>query len=623
MEVVNDAQLMELVREPARELLPWARRASVVQSLVVLLAFMPGLVGFWGRAPNEATCQQGLLAFDVTSGERPIDWIVKASRGTLDRSEPGAPLATLLTAIGLEVELLSPESRLLLVSYLSSVLLLLSLGNLAHKIGGSRFALLTVCLACGHREFLALSESLPPVALPLALAVLSFRALLAHQTADTPLLSWPLIASGFALGACSLASAEVASASWCVLLVVSVLSVCSKKGSSGRGLLGRGIRHRLFDLMIVFASLMLLSVLAWGVFAGWHSAFSKEISLPKFGESASWFRRSVPAASQVSVMVHAVLQTTGAWLGFALLGVVQVVRGRMKFQDGAGTRGFWFLAGWSSVALIVGWVTLPAAEGDRANSSTWMGFFLLPMLLLAAAGLEAVLRREFSLGAVVMTTLLTISVVLAPDWMKRQPSLLFGSGVVVRVLAGMLVIGGGVYLIRRIAKSESLSRMTLLSCVALLVLVDVSFGILARPGLADDERELLAFRRQLVTENRPDECWLLTIEPPPARLRFLLRGLWHNVAWREANDWETVVAKSRQSAPTQPIELAKSMPNAAPLDASKGRVLVVTWGNVKAPTADMNRRSQSLIQSTTPHYLYGRPLKGFRRIDRGDRSNHR
>ena len=68
MEVVNDARLMELVREPAKELLPAARRASVVQPLMVLLAFLPGLLGFWNRSLDEATCRQGLLAFDVVAG---------------------------------------------------------------------------------------------------------------------------------------------------------------------------------------------------------------------------------------------------------------------------------------------------------------------------------------------------------------------------------------------------------------------------------------------------------------------------------------------------------------------------------------------------------------------------
>lgn len=602
MEVVNDVQLLELVREPAKELLPSARRSSVVQPLLVLLAFVPGLFGFWNRSLDEATCQQGLLAFDVTTGERPIDWVVTASRDE-------APLPMLLTALGLKVELLSPESRLLLVSYLSSVLLLLCLGSLAKRIGGSRFALLAVCLACGHREFLTLSESLPPVALALTLAVLSFRALLVHQTSDNSLMSGSLITSGLALGACCLAGTQVALVSWCVLLVVSMLSVFSKKESSARWTLERAVRYRLSNFTAALFSVLVVTVIAVSVVAGWQSAFMKGINLRALGESTAWFRQAPPFASQSRTMFEVILPTFGAWLGFSLLGAVQIARGRMKFLDGAGRRGLWFWAGWSVVATISTWMTWPLEQGDRTSSLACVGFFLLPMLLLAASGLEGVLRREFELGWVVAATLVTIGVVFAPTWMNWRLPSLTGSRFVAMTLFGGLVIGGLWFVLRRAGKSESLSRVALFACVTLLVLLDISEGILSRPPLANDERELLAFRRQLMNETPPKECWLLTKESSPARLQFLLRSLWHDVTLREASDWDTLVATSRHAASSSP-----ATSNVSPTDNSKTHAIVVTWGNPELPASELKRRSQSLSQTTTPHYLQGRPLKGYRWI---------
>ncbi len=609
MEVVNDVQLMELVREPAKELLPSARRPSVVQPLLVLLAFVPGWFGFWNRSLDEATCRQGLIAFDVTTGERPIDWVVTASR-------EAAPLPALLTALGIEVELLSPESRLLLVSYLSSVLLLLCLGSLAKRIGGSRFALLAVCLACGHREFLTLSESLPPVALPLALAVLSFRALLVHQTTDNSLMSGSLITSGLALGACWLAGTPVALISWCVLLVVSVLSVFSKKESAARWTLGRAVRHRLSDLMAALFSFLLVTVVAVSVVAGWQSAFTEGISLSRPGVSAAWIRQASSIGSQPRATFGTVLPTFGTWLGFAMLGAVQVARGRMKFLDGAGRRGLWFWAGWSAVATISASLAWPVEQTDRTSFLACVGFFLLPMLLLAASGLEAVMRREFALGWVVTATLVTIGLVFAPTWINWQPASLTGSWFVALTLVGGLVVGGGWFALRRVASSESLCRIALFSCVTILVLLDVSVGILSRPPLADDERELLAFRRQLMTETPPRECWLLSEESSPARLQFLLRSLWHDVALRESSDWESLVATSRQTASTKPL-MSKS--NVSPIDTSTTRAIVVTWGNPKLPASELKRRGESVLnQATTPHYLQGQPLKGYRWIIRAE-----
>lgn len=599
VEVVNDAQLMKLVREPAKELLPSARRASVVQPLIVLLAFVPGLLSFWNTL-DESTCQQGLLAFEVTASERPIDWIVTASRGTADRRP--VPLATLLTAAGLEVELVSPESRLLLVSYLSSVLLLLCLGRLAKTIGGSRLALLTVCLACGHREFLTLSESLPPVALPLSLAVLSFRGFVVHQKADGSLISGALIGSGFALGACCLSGTEVAFASWCVLLVVSVRSAFSKRESPARGDWRRVLRQSLSNVMIAQVSLLILTLVALSVVVGWQSAFAEEISLPSLGGPSAWFRRAWTVELQVTAAGRAVLETVGAWSGFVVLGAIQVVRGRMKFSEGAGARGLWFLVGWTAIAWIGGWMTWPMQQVERTNSLTWLGFFLLPTLLLAASGMEAILRREFHLGSVVVATLLTIGVHFTPVWKNWEPSSLTGSSSVASVLSGALVIGGGLLLLRRVAKSEPLNRIALLSCVTVLVLMDVSDGVLSRPLLADDERELLAFRRQLMTETSPEECWLLSEETSPPRLRFFLRSLWHDVALNEASDWEAVIGHSRRPVPSN----------------QKVRAIIVSWGSPKFASQDLKRRGLAISQATTPHHFQGRLLKGFRWIDRPD-----
>lgn len=601
MEVVNDVQLMELVHEPAKELLPSARRASVVQPLVVLLAFVPGLLGFWNRSLDESTCQQGLLAFEVAAGKRPIDWIVTASRGATEGSAHPVPLATLLTAAGLEVELVSPESRLLLVAYLSSVLLLLCLGSLATTIGGSRLALLTVCLACGHREFLALSESLPPVALPLALAALSFRGFVAHQKADETLMTRALIGSGFALGACWLSGTEVALASWCVLLIVCLLSAFSRKESAASGGWRRALRQSLSNVMMAQVSLLLVTLIAVSVVVGWQAAFADEISLPSFGGPSVWFRRAWPIESHLTAPGHAVLEMIGAWLGFALLGAVQVVRGRMKFSEAAGARGMWFLVGWTVVAWIGGWMTWPMVQGDRTISVILSGFCLLPMLLLAASGMEAVLRREFHLRWVVAATLLTIGVHIAPHWRNWQPSLT-SSGLVTSALAVVVVTVGGLLLLQRVTKSEPLTRMALLSCVTVLVLMDVSTGVLSRPLLAGDERELLAFRRQLLAETPPEECWLLSEEASPARLRFFLRSLWHDVALNEASDWEAVVAHSRR-----PVSSNQAF-----------RAIIVSWGSPKFASQELKRRGQAISQATTPHHFQGRLLKGFRWIDRPD-----
>lgn len=624
MEVVNDARLMELVREPVRELLPAARRASVVQPLVILLAFLPGLLGFWNRSLDEATCRQGLFAYDVAAGEHPLDWFVTASRETAKNSAPAFPLATLLTAVGLQVDLLSPESRLLLVSYLSSTLLLLCLGGLAKKIGGSRFALLTVCLACGHREFLALSESLPPVALPLAFAVVSFRAVLAHQTAKESLLSWPLAASGVALAACWLSGGELALAGLGVLFVASFLSIFFlKKAPSTQTTLKRVLRQRLTNLVLAVVSLLLVATIAVAIVAGWQATFSERIHWPNDAGSSFWFRRLWPVESRAAEAAQALVQMLGAWLGFVVLGIVQVTRSRMSHRGDMEDEGASLLVGWFAVAGLSWWVTWPVHHGNWVNSFTWSGFLLLPLLLFAACGLDAVLRREFSLGTVVTVTLATLGVVFAPQWTARLSNSFTESWFVMSLLIGAIVVAAGVLVIRRLANSEPHSRRMLLSCAALLILIDATHGIFSRPHLADDERELLAFRRQLVLETPPDECWLTTEETSPARLRFFLRSLWRDVALREARDLEAILSELPRTSAVKSVEPGMANTKGASVKTTKPRAIVVTWGNSKFRAEEPKRRGKTLTQVTAPHYFQGRLLKGYRWIERGEMANSR
>ncbi len=619
MEVINDARLMELVREPARELLPAARRASVAQPLVVLLAFLPGLLGFWNRTLDEATCRQGLLAFEVAASERPMDWFVTASRNAAENSTLAFPLPTLATALGLQIELLSPESRLLLVSYLSSVFLLLCLSCLAKKVGGSRFALLVVCMACGHREFLVLSESLPPVAIPLAFAALSFRAMLAHQTAGQALVSWPLLASSLALAACWLSGGELALASLGVLLAISSSSVFSRENLSARSTWRRVVRQRFWKLSIAVVNIVLVTTIAIAVVVGWQSVFSDRIQQPMIAGSSFWIHRIWPAESHAVEAAQALWQMIGAWLGFMVIGVVQVARRRMRQPGGLGLEAACLLVGWAVVGGLGWWVTWPDHHGAWTNSVTWPGLLLLPMLFFAAWGLEAVLRRELGVGTVVTATLATLGVFFAPHWTARLPSPVSGTWIAACVLAGAIVVWAGLIMVRRLVKSESHSRLLLLSCVVLLVLSDVTNGVFTWRRWSDDERELLAFRLQLLSENTPDHCWLMTEESSPARLRFFLRSLWHDAALQEANDWESILFKPIRTSATKPIEPETPHESRLPVATITPRAIVVTWGGSKLPTEDLKRRGQTLTQATAPHYFQGRPLKGYRWVERVER----
>lgn len=590
MQLVNDEQLSELAREPVRELFPAARRDSVMQPLVILLAILPGLLVFWNPSLGETTSHQGLMALDVGRGDSLWSWLTAASREPSEGSSHARPLAALLVALGLKLNLLAPESRLLLASYASSAFLLLCLASLAKQCGGSRLGLLVVLLACGHRDFLTLSGGLPPASLPLAFAVLSFRGLLVHQTSDAVWVSWSLIGSGLSLAACWLSGGELAIGAWCV---VGVQSLLGGRVFGMRTALKPVVGQWLSRLAAALVGFVIATTIGVGVVFGWQLAFSEDITI----FDALW-TSSLPRIwttnSGGGLAAQALLETSGAWLGFVLLGVMRLARPQPAAVDATTVRGRWFLISWLAIAGFCWWTTWITPLGEFTNTVAWSGFLLLSLLFLAAWGLEAVLLRKIGIGSVVIVVLVTCGVFSTRAWGARISNDFSRQWLVMGALIAIAVAWIGVWLHRRVSKSDSCRRIALTLCVSLMIFADMLQGIRSLPRLADDERELLAFRRQLLQEAAPRTCWLVTEDATPARLRFFLQSLWRDAEFREAKAGELDLAESHQTGLTGAF------------------TVVVTWGSPQLPTEEWRRRGHVLTQAAAPHYFQGRPIKGYR-----------
>lgn len=590
--------------EPVRELFPAARRDAVRQPLVVLLAFLPGLLVFWNPSLDELTCEEGLRALDVGARSTAQDWIGAASGDPSQQLAPAKPLATLLTALGLKLDLFAPESRLLFASYVSSVFLLVSLGDMAKRVGGSRFALLVVLLACGHREYFALSGGLPSLALPLAFAVLSFHGLLAHQLKSDSWISWSLVGSGLALAACWLSGGELAMGTWSVLCVQSVFWCREAEFAGARTLWRRRIWWRLGRLAMNLSSLLVISGVGLVVVGGWQLAFSEELDFLTVVGRWSAIPGMWTTDSRGALAAQFLLRVSGAWLGFVMLGAMQLARGGQAGHEQAGGRRF--LCVWLGVASLWCWLTWSQHGGEFLNTVSWPAFFLLSLLFLAAWGLEAVLLREFGLASVTTAVLVTIGVQTVPFWPSRIPSSVSGQKLALGVLLTSGIVLFGAWLIRRLVASEHRRSLTVVACVALMIALDVVVGMRSRPPLADDERELLAIRRQLAQGTPPRVCWLVTDGPSPARLRFFLRSLWPGVEVREARGEEMASANPWPDAEIPPGQ------REIPIESNRSFAIVVTWGSPRLPTETWRRRGQMLTPSAAPHFLQGRPLRAYR-----------
>ncbi|MCX7421790.1 MAG: hypothetical protein NT013_19885 [Planctomycetia bacterium] len=608
MEVVDDVRLLELAREPIRELLPTACRVSAMKPLVILLAFLPGLLVFRYPTLNEATASAGLQALKISAATSPLEWFV-ASVGDLSSDGPMlAPLVSVLMGLSLSSDLLTPESRLLLVSYSSSVFLLLSLFALASKLGGGRFAFAAVLLTCCQREFLELSCCLPPISLALAFALLSFRGIQSHQDDDDRWVSWPLIGSGFALGAGWLTGGSIALAAWFIICVQSFTAAafdCSSRATCIPW--QRVVRRRLIRLAHMLVAILIVTAIVgvlgctWGVMAmglrptSLWQLVNRQLGAESAMLSQSWFA-SIRAANASRMF----LDLSGALLGFVLLGIFNSARGIVQKKSEASCRRDRFVMVWFTVAWILWFASWPSHQGEFISSVPWSTLVLVPIILLAAQGLEEILGRRFGFGSVLFVTVITLAVNAAPSVSGRWHPSLTPEGITT-ALMGLLVISvAGVWLFRRLCSDDRRRRVAILLCVIAGVATNAAIGLWSLKPQSDDERELIAFRRQLSAEPIPAECWVICDEVPPARIRFFLQSLWKRRAVRWASDWDTMF-----------VGVGDRVAASGPTDSGSFSRVVVTWGTQKWPAADLRQRGHALVQATDPHFFQRRLLKAY------------
>ena len=342
------------------------------------------------------------------------------------------------------------------------------------------------------------------------------------------------------------------------------------------------------------------------IISGWQFAFSEGLDFREVAWSSSAIPGMWPTESRGTLAAQFLLNVSGMWLGLVLLGATKLVRGARQGSDEADGRGRWFLVGWLGIAGAAWWTTWSAHGGVFMNSVGWPSFLLLSLLFLAAWGLEGVLLREFGLASVLTAVFVTIGVLSAPFWLSRMPSSLSGQSLTIGCLLTTGIVLAGAWLIRRVAESEPRRRVALVACVTLVIVMDIVYGLRSRPPLADDERELRAFRRQLVQDAPPSACWLVTEDQSPARLQFFLRSLWPGVEVREASSEEIVSANPWTRVSAEPGQ------SAMPIESKGSVAIVVTWGSPRLPAEEWRRRGQMLTQSAAPHFLQGRPLKAYR-----------
>jgi hypothetical protein len=306
-------------------------------------------------------------------------------------------------------------------------------------------------------------------------------------------------------------------------------------------------------------------------------------------------------------------------LGFVLLGILNSARGLVEKKSEAICRRDRVVIVWFVVAWMLWFASWSAHRGEFMTSLPWSTMVLIPIVLLAAQGLEGILGRQFGLGAVLIAATVTLVTNAAP-YISFRWHLSLASGL---SLTSKATIGGllcllvicvvSVWVFQRLSVDDHRRRAAILLCILCGVVANAVMGLWSLKSQSDDERELIAFRRQLSVEPHPVECWLICDEVPPARLRFFLQSLRQRRTVRWVSDWDALFA---ESSTQDSVAMPKSANDSSRIkDSSR---IVVTWGTQKWPAADLRQRGHTLLQATDPHFFQRRLLKAYRWSERSE-----
>lgn len=599
MDVLDDARLAELAQDPVREILPVNRRTTALGSVVILLAFVPGIFFFPEPVLDEDSARIALQSLTQSSPASPKQF------------ETVGSLANWLTARSLQCEFLLPARRLLGLTFCGSALLMLVLFTAVRRWGTLRFAIIAITIASCHPSILAMGSRLPANSWALACAIWVFVEVTELRRRDSSWVSWPLVRAGFAIGVCALLSSSVAMAAVLIVFLQGILSGSMRQATVGtfshRRLKHLGTSAVVASAMAAFLLVMTTVFIAGGemIVNGWELNQAMTVILRAFQMSLSIISSVLPESSDGQTFAmgdRALLDLAGVMSGLALLGIVSAFDSRAHAIDIEWDRSgrSWLLA-WSAVAMGFWWLDWSNHQGQFVSSSAWTGWILLALILWGARGAESLWNRQWGLTTALIVVVVTTVVNAVPYFSWEDFAATFDPPRFINLAIVFVVLGGVVFaILRSRTASQSTQRVGLIGCVVGLVLINAAIGLSSLPKPDDDERELAAFRQAILSDQMASEFWLITDESDAElspRLVFFLRTLRAEAPVRFATSWDAALVQGTQTQ----------------MDGSQSATIcVVVWGGVKWTMNEARRHGQSITPLTAVHYFERRPLKAYR-----------
>lgn len=225
VEPIDDRRLVQLAAERPQPLFSVLSDAGRLKPWVGLIAAFPVLFAMTQASTTTADAWWGLEAMHVAAAETASQWFDPVPR---DDSLPfrfQSPLGHWLAAATIRLTDSAGTSLHFAGSTIPAILLIVSLFELASRIGGVALGLMTSVIVSLQFDFLWLAQRNSPHTLGLLLGIAAYLGWQSHLRHATTVISYRLIPAGIALGLCLLASGPMA----LVLLIILTLHIVVMK----------------------------------------------------------------------------------------------------------------------------------------------------------------------------------------------------------------------------------------------------------------------------------------------------------------------------------------------------------------------------------------------------------
>lgn len=542
---VDDAQLLRMAAEPPREAAGWLQRSRTFGPLIACWIVVLPLMAAATAPFDHVTAVTGLKAWATREATDLEAVLIPGLAWRDDATLFQPPLAAWLLRSIMPGFPPGSVAGILVLSTVALGLMFWLAGAWTRETAGPALGLAVVVVLMVHPWALSLARTGSSEALGLMLLTTTAWGLWGHWRTSRTLVSVRLLCAGLAWGGALLSLGPQAIL---FLGLIFVWQVLCPRGLSRPAMWPTTPTTGFvtpWELAIVAATglavggwwpTMLLERNGLTFVSHWLASSDGLLPLGHPAANNSWLNSVRPLA---------------ALTGLTWLGMLRAVRRPTPGRGGPADGLALFALLWALTAIIgrltaeiPGWAASGAAR-------RWEAFGLIPLSLLAAVGLVAMLRREFSTRLVLASLTFTLGSLIWA-WTGREEPALVVMGVVGLVFLASAPLSIG---LRRttLAWSEAEIRRWIqgyaLVAVGLHVFVGVSLIWEREP-----QREVYArLRRQLLTTPAPDQISLVTSdrEDDPAPLEYLLRSLFPRAKYSHSIGWDpalttTIVAESRE-----------------------------------------------------------------------------